>query len=238
MPETDLFQIFFVTLVISIGAASQAAIGMGLNLFAIPLLLLMNPIYAPGPVLVASLGLSVLALWRLPARVDPRELKFALFGLAIGTVSAGLVALLIDSSNLTRLLGLFVILGVGLALSGWSATLSARSLTIAGGGAGFLGTIAGVHAPPIALLYQGMEPDRVRGSILIFVGIGNLFSIIALISIGKFGSDQVIATVLLAPGVLIGLLFAPYIVKFINAPLLRLLVLSISAISGALLLVG
>ena len=234
----DVLEISLVTLVILIGSASQAAIGMGLNLFAIPLLLFISPVYAPGPVLVASFVLSCLALWRVPASVDRRELNLALVGLAAGTVLAGLVAALIDSSSLTRLLGLFVVLGVGLALSGWSAAINRRNLVIAGGGAGFLGTIAGVHAPPIALLYQGLEPDRVRGAILTFVGIGNLFSIIALVIVGRFGSDQLLATVSLIPGVLIGLWFAPSLARLINARVLRLLVLLISAVSGLLLVVG
>ncbi len=43
-------------------------------------------------------------------------------GLVIGTASAGTVAFVIDSENLAKLLGLIVILGVTLALSGWSRT--------------------------------------------------------------------------------------------------------------------
>lgn len=236
--QFDFIELCLVTMVILIGSASQAAIGMGLNLFAIPFLLLINPIYAPGSVLVASFALSFLALWRVPAKVDRTELKSALVGLATGTAIAGVVATLVDSSSLTRLLGAFVVLGVGLALSGWSAALNQRNLIVAGGGAGFLGTIAGVHGPPIALLYQDLEPDRVRGAILTFVGIGNLFSIIALVIVDRFGSDQALATMLLIPGVLLGLWLAPALARLINARLLRLLVLSISAISGLLLVFG
>ena len=236
--QVDLLELAMVTLVILIGSASQAAIGMGLNLFAIPLLLLINPIYAPGPVLVASFVLSFLALWRVPATVDRQELRFALIGLFAGTGIAGVVAALIDSSSLSRLLGLFVIVGVVLALSGWSAALNRRNLVVAGGGAGFLGTIAGVHAPPIALLYQGFEPARVRGAILTFVGIGNLFSVMALAIVGRFGSDQILATTLLIPGVLIGLWFAPSLARLIDASSLRLAVLSISAVSGLFLVFG
>ncbi|WP_209504389.1 MULTISPECIES: sulfite exporter TauE/SafE family protein [unclassified Ruegeria] len=236
--QLDFMELYLVTLVILNGSASQAAIGMGLNLIAILLLLLINPIYAPGPVLVASFALSFLALWRVPAKVDRTELKFALIGLATGIALAGLIAALIDSSSLTRLLGAFLVLGVGLALSGWSAILNQRNLIAAGGGAGFLGTIAGVHAPPIALLYQGQEPDRVRGAILTFVGIGNLFSIIALVIVGRFGSNQALATMLLIPGVLLGLWLAPSLVRLINVRFLRLFVLSISAISGLLLVFG
>ena len=211
---------------------------MGLNLFAIPLLLLIDQIYAPGPVLVASFALSFLALWRVPATVDRQEMKDAVIGLLIGTTLAGAVAAIIDSSSLARLLGLFVVFGVGLALSGWSVPLDRRNLVTAGGGAGFLGTIAGVHAPPIALLYQGLAPDRVRGAILTFVGIGNGFSIVALALVGRFGTDQLTATLLLIPGVIIGLWVAPALAKLIDARLLRVLVLSISAISGLLLVLG
>jgi uncharacterized membrane protein YfcA len=211
---------------------------MGLNIFAIPLLLLINPIFAPGPVLVASFALSFLALWRVPARVDQTELKYALIGLATGTALAGLVAALVDSSNLTRLLGAFVVLGVGFALSGWSAALNLRNLVAAGSGAGFLGTIAGVHAPPIALLYQGLEPDRVRGAILTFVGIGNLFSITALVIVGRFGASHALPTILLTPDVLLRLWLAPSVARVIDARLLRLFVLLVSAMSGLLLLFG
>ena len=159
--QPDALEFLLVTLVILTGSASQATIGMGLNLLAIPLLLLIDPVYAPGPVLVASLALSVLALRRVPASVDPREVKYAMSGLLVGTALAGAVTLVVDAAGLTRLLGLFIVLGVGLALSGWSAALNTRNLAMAGTGAGFLGTIAGVHAPPIALLYQGLEPARV-----------------------------------------------------------------------------
>lgn len=238
MFELNYMELLYVTCIIAVGSASQAAIGMGLNLFAIPLLLLINPIYAPGPVLVASFALSFLALWRVPAKVDRNELNLAVIGLIVGTCLAGAVTFIIDSGQLSRVLGVAVVIGVGLALSGWSFSINRKNLIAAGGGAGFLGTIAGVHAPPIALLYQGLEPDRIRGAILTFVGIGNLFSIIALVVVGQFGTKQIIVTMLMIPGVAIGLWFAPILAKLVSARLLRILVLMISAASGALLIVG
>ena len=109
---------------IAVVAAVQAAVGRGLNLLAIPLRLLINLVFAPGPVLVASIVLSLLALWRVPAKIDLQNLKFGMAGLVIGTALAGTVAFVIDSKNLAKLLGLLVILGVTLALSGWSAPLN------------------------------------------------------------------------------------------------------------------
>ncbi|MEM7777658.1 MAG: sulfite exporter TauE/SafE family protein [Pseudomonadota bacterium] len=236
--DPTLVELTLITLVMLVGSASQAAIGMGLNLFAIPLLLLINPIYAPGPVLVASLVLSVLALWRVPAKVDQQELRSALLGLVLGTATATIVLAVVDGTSLARLLGGIVVLSVGMALSGWSAKLTKRNLVVAGSGAGLLGTIAGVHAPPIALLYQGLSPDRVRGAILTFVGIGNGLSILALLAVGQFRSEQFWATLLLAPGVAAGLWAAPALAGYISARLLRYLILTVSAVSGLLLVLG
>lgn len=141
----------------------------------------------------------------MPAKVDHQDLKFALIGLTVGTLAAGAVMALIDNSNLTRLLGSLVIAAVGLALSGWSVPVSKSNLLFTGSGAGFLGTIAGVHAPPIALLCQGLTPERVRGAIQTFVGLGNGFSIPALVLVGRFSKQQLFASLLLVPGVLVGL---------------------------------
>ena len=238
MEIVSIFQMVLVTLIILIGSASQAVIGMGLNLFAIPLLMLVNPIYAPGPVLVASMLLSFLALRRVPAKVEWLELKYALAGLLAGTFIAAILVSQMDTSTLVRVLGLLVILAVGLILSGWSAPVSKSNLLVAGSSAGLLGTIAGVHAPPIALLYQGQNPDRMRGAILTFVGIGNGLSIVALYFAGRFGMEQLNSTLVLLPGVLLGLWFAPVLGKLLSPKTIRFLVLSISAISGLALVIS
>mgnify|MGYP000614868102 CR=1 FL=1 len=82
---------------IAVAAAVLAAVGRGRNLLAIPLRLLINLVFAPGPVLVASIVLSLLALWRVPAKIDLQNLKFGMAGLVIGTALAGTVAFVIDS---------------------------------------------------------------------------------------------------------------------------------------------
>ena len=82
---------------IAVVAAVQAAVGKGLNLLTIPLLLLINPVFSPSSVLVDSIVLSFLALWRAPAKIDLQNLKFGMAGLVIGTALAGTVAFVIDS---------------------------------------------------------------------------------------------------------------------------------------------
>ncbi len=56
------------------GAAAQAAIGLGLNLFIVGILASINPVFVPGPVLVHSFLLSLAASIRLRGDIDFLEL--------------------------------------------------------------------------------------------------------------------------------------------------------------------
>src|SRR5262249_36775592 len=87
-----------VVLIVTAGAAGQAAIGMGLNLFTIPFLVMIDPVFAPGPVLAASLLLSLLAMWRVPGEIDRRELALLLCGLIVGTLIAAAIRVIIDAA--------------------------------------------------------------------------------------------------------------------------------------------
>lgn len=234
----DVLSLILATLIVFVGAAAQASIGMGLNLFSIPLLLLVNPNYSPGSVLLASMLLAFLALLRVPAKIEWLEFKYAFAGLLGGTVIASVIVSQMETTAFVKVLGLLVIFSVCLILSGWSVRISNLNLSIAGSAAGLLGTIAGVHAPPIALLYQGQSPDRIRGALLTFVGIGNGLSVAALYFAGRFGLEQLGYTLALLPGVLLGLWFAPVLTSLLSISLIRCFVLTISAVSGFSLVIG
>lgn len=240
MPEPGLLTSLLLVLpIVTIGATVQASIGMGLNLFAIPLLMLIDPVYAPGPILVACLLLSALAFWRMPVVIEQRDMTCSLAGLAAGTVAAAALLTAIDTAGLGRLLGALVVLGVGLILSGRSVRITPTSLVTAGAAAGIMGTIAGVHGPPVAMLYGGQAPTRVRGALLAFIGIGSALSVAALAAVGRFGAREVTATLILLPGVGLGLLLAPRLATLIDARRIRLATLLVSGMSGlALVLRG
>lgn len=225
-----------VFLIVVAGSAGQATIGMGLNLFAIPLLVLIDPIFAPGPMLLASTFLCLFAMWRVPVKIDRRELSLSLAGLAAGTIMAAGIMAVIDTHHLIKLLGVLVLIGVGLVLSGLSAPLTSATLVASGGAAGIMGTIAGVHAPPIALLYQGLGPERVRGALLSFIGAGGALSIVALWLVDRFGLREAGATLILLPGVAIGVLLAPALARLLDARHIRIAILVVSGVSGIALL--
>lgn len=219
-------------LAMAAGAAAQASIGMGLNLFAVPILALIDPVYVPGPVLVHSFLVASAASYRLRDDIDWRELGIAAAGLLAGTALAALLLMQLDPARLPRVFGILVLAAVALTAAGYRITLTRRNLAAASSAAGVMGTIAGVHGPPIALLYQHESPQRIRSALLPFFAIANLISLLALGAIGMLGWREIEASVLLLPGLVAGFLAAPWLIRLLSARTIRACILAISAISG------
>ena len=140
------------------GAAAQASIGMGLNLFTIGILALINPVFVPGPVLVHSGLLSVMASIRLRRDISVDELAVSMAGLVAGTVFAVIVLALISTEFLPRLFGVLIVAGVIVTAAGMAIPPKPSTILAASAAAGIMGTLAGAHGPPIALVYQRESP--------------------------------------------------------------------------------
>jgi uncharacterized membrane protein YfcA len=219
-------------LTIAGGAAAQAAIGMGLNLFAVPILALIDPVYVPGPVLLHSFLLSSAASWRLRADIDFRELGISLAGLIAGTAIAAVVLIYLSAQHLPRLFGIIVLAAVAITAAGYRLALTSPRLLVASATAGIMGTIAGVHAPPVALIYQHESPARIRSALLPFLLAANAISLLALAAIGLFGRRELLASILLLPGLIIGYLISPWLIRVMSPRVIRACILAISAVSG------
>jgi uncharacterized protein len=219
-------------LTVAAGAAAQAAIGMGLNLFAVPILALIDPVYVPGPVLLHSFLVASAASYRLRADINVSELGISLAGLVVGTVIAALLLLQLNAQELPRLFGILVLAAVAITAAGYRIALTGPRLLAASAGAGILGTIAGVHGPPIALMYQHESPARIRSALLPFFVAANSISLLALIGIGMFGRREFLASIMLLPGLFIGYLVSPWLIRLMSARSIRACILAISAVSG------
>lgn len=226
-------------LVVAFGAAAQAAIGMGLNLFAVPLLALIDPVYVPGPVLVHSLLISVLASYRLRSEINRKELAISVGGLLAGTAVAAALLVQVSAEQLPRLFGALVLVAVGVTAAGMRVRITSPVIVAASAAAGVMGTIAGVHGPPIALVYQHESPARIRSTLLPFFIFANGLSIVALALVGMFGWPETLASILLLPGLAAGFWASSWLARVMTARAIRACILAISAISGlALLLKG
>jgi uncharacterized protein len=147
------------------GAAAQASIGMGLNLFTVGILALINPVFVPAPILMHSFLLSIVASFRLRQDINLNEVALSIVGLIAGTTVAACVLTLVSLDYLPRVFGLFIVAGVAITALGVRLPLTSSTILAASAAAGVMGTIAGVHGPPIALVYQRETPARIRARV-------------------------------------------------------------------------
>jgi len=102
---------------------------------------------------------------------------------------------------------------------------------------GLMGTISGIHGPPLAVLYQRAEPARARATIAFVFVIASVLSLISLNSAGHFGHDEVLAGLALLPGLAVGYVLANTGRRFISGRVAHNAMLAIAAIS-AIILIG
>jgi uncharacterized membrane protein YfcA len=219
------------------GSAAQASIGMGLNLFTVGILALLNPVFVPGPIMVYSALLSLLASYRLRRDIHVREMGISIAGLIAGTLLGALILALVATDSLPRLFGALIVAGVALTLLGARLPLTTPAIVAVSTAAGLMGTIAGVHGPPMALAYQRESPARIRAALLPFFAVANPMSLVALAMLGLFGWREAYASVLLLPGLVAGYLAAPLLIRVLSPAVVRAAILLVSGASGLALLV-
>ncbi|MGE5269487.1 MAG: TSUP family transporter [Thiohalocapsa sp.] len=223
-------------LVIAAGAALQASTGMGMALFAVPLLALLDPAYVPGPMLCSLMVLSAAVAWRERDAVDGRILVVSLLGFAVGSALGAVALRLLAGIDLSWLFALLILAALALSIAGLQIEAGRVALVVGGTASGVLGTLAGVQGPPIALVLQHQRPDRLRATLCAFFAAGSAVSLTALIAAGVFGTRQAGLGLALLPGVPLGLVVAPFIARRIDRQRARLCVLVISALSALALL--
>jgi uncharacterized protein len=239
MPNTDFstIQLAVGSLIMVIGSLLQASIGFGIALFVVPLLVLLNPAFVPGPMLFASLFLALIMSLRGWGSTDKTKLNHALVGLIIGTVAAALGLTIISAERLPRIFGVLILLAVAISASGVHIPLTRKNLVSAGIVSGVMGTLAGIHGPPIALLYQRQTGDTVRGTLAVFFVIGYSIALIALFFVGRFRSQELIMGLSLAPGVIAGYGIARFTTKLLDKGYwLRFAILTVASLSAIALI--
>ena len=222
--------------VMAIGSAFQAAVGIGLALFVVPLLAILDPAYIPGPMLLAGAVLAVITACRERHAIDLPGLGLSLAGLVVGTVIGALALKALSGPTLPKVFGVLVLLAVLISVIGPPVRTTSTSLSVAGGTAGIMGTMVGIHGPAIALVFQNAEPAAARAMLGAFFAVAYLGSVVALAAVGLFGWPHVMRAVILLPGVGLGLLAAPYIAPYVDRARLRWAILGVSSLSALILL--
>lgn len=214
------------------GAILQGSMGFGLGLIGVPLLVLIDPIFVPGPLLLAAFLLNLLMSYREHTAIDYKSVKWAIPGRLLGAVlGAGLLSA-IPKDQISVLFGAMVLLAVAMSFTGLDFMSNSRNVLIAGSFSGFMGTTSAIGGPPIALIFQKQRGARIRSTLSVIFAAGTVISIASLIVIGRFGPKELQAAVVLFPGIILGFFISRRTAKVLDRGYIRRAVLVTSALSG------
>jgi uncharacterized membrane protein YfcA len=218
------------------GSFVQAGIGFGSLLLAAPLLVLVEPRFVPGPVLVPGLALGLLMAWRDRQGIRPGEVAWAFAGRVPGSFVGALILATLSTGAFELLVGTTVVLGALLSVTGLRVRPTPPVLFGAGFVAGITGTTTSIGGPPIALVYQHHTGETLRGTLAGFFVMGSLLSMITLALVGRFGASDLLLGVALLPGTVAGYLISPPFVRWLDRGYTRAAVLAVSIGAGLVLI--
>lgn len=231
------FEAVAVSAIVAVGACVQGSIGFGWAMLAAPFIVLIEPDFVPGPVILAGILLVILLTYRERRAIDTSGVKWMSLGSVPGIAGASVVLMIISSTAFTIMFSMLVLLAVALSATGLSVALSNRNIFISGLLSGFMGTMSSIGGPPVALLYQHARGDQLRGTLSAFFLICASMALIALGVVGWLGSDELKLALVLIPGLIIGFAASKFTTRVLDQHSLRPAVLALSAMAAIAVLV-
>ena len=217
-------------------SAIQGVIGFGLAVVSAPILLLLNPIFLPGPMLIAGMLLTTLVAIRDREHAVWPEVAVGSAGRILGTLPAALALRLMSAEAYDLLFAIVVLLGVLISVVGWHMRLTLRNVFLTGIGSGFISTVSAVGGPPMALVYQHEKGPRLRGTLSAIFTIGTVISVAGLWWVGRFGQAELTLGLLLLPAVVVGFGLSRYLTGRLDEGHTRPAILALSALAALVIL--
>lgn len=219
-----------------VGAVVQGSIGFGLAVVSAPILLLLNPVFVPAPMLFAAMVLTVLIAHRDRREVVASDVGLGTIGRILGTIPAAYAVALLSGNVYNILFGVLVLLGVLLSMTGWHIKPTPTNIIAAATLSGFTGTVSSVGGPPMALVYQYEKGPRVRGTLSAIFIVGTVVSLAGLWWAERFGMVELVLGLLLVPSIVLGFLLSQFTARRIDKAHTRPAVLAVSALSAVVIL--
>ena len=218
--------------VVVIASTVHGVVGLGMNLLAVPVFVVLDPALVPGPAVALGLVLSLLVAVREGTSID-RRLVWAAAGLVPGTLAALALLTVVPERSLAVPLGALVLVGVALSAVRLRLSPTRGTLAVAGVASGFLATAGSIGGPPLALVYAGSPGPQVRSNLSGFFVATGVVSLVALALSGHFSAEQVRHSLLLVPGVVVGFAVSGPLRTWADRGHTREAVLVLSALAGA-----
>ena len=235
MPELTNAGIAVVTVIILLGSLVQGSLGFGAALIALPVLVFIDPVFAPGPLMALGFLMGFMILARDRSELDFRGVKIAWPGQIIGIVIAINFLRLIPKDQMSLIFGIALLAAVILTSSKFCVRITPISLFLTGILSGFMGTSSALGGAPMGILYQHAPGKRLRSTVACLLMVGSGSVLVALFVTGQFGRAEWWATLILLPGSLAGFALSWPVARYLDAGLLRTVVLVFAGIGGVVL---
>lgn len=226
-----------VAAIVLCGVVVQRVSGQGLGMIAAPVIAMIAPQHLPAVLILLGGVVGAAATTMDVSAVNWSEARAGFVGRVFGAfVGAGIAAVVVDRDAFGVVVAVIVLAAVALSILGLRAPITRVTLVIAGLTAGVMGTITAIGAPPMAILYAGEEARRSRAMQNLFFLWGMVWSAGALAVLGLIGLSDVILAAWLTPVVIIGLLIARPVARWLEGRSVRPIALGLSSLAALTLL--
>jgi uncharacterized membrane protein YfcA len=222
---------------VAIGALTQGAVGFGFGMLTAPILALVDESLVPGSVLILAVIVAAIVAWQERGALDWRGIKWALLGRAVGTALGVLVVSWLSREQFAVVLGTSILVAVALSIAGWHVRPTPRTLVGAGTVSGVMGTLTSIGGPPMALVYQRERAAELRSTLAGFFLFGASLAILSLWASGELGGRQVVDGLLLLPGLVLGVVAARMLGRYLDHGWTRPAVLALCTAAAVALIV-
>lgn len=228
---------FAVAFIVSfVAAALHSTVGFGFALISVPLLSLLDPLFAPVPQLLVVLPLTLAIVWRERHAVEVRSTLWIFAGRVPGALIGVALLKLLSNAALDVLMSLMVILGVAIVVSRGTFRRTASREFGAGVASGTMAMVSAIGGPPIALLYRNDAGPTVRANLGLVFAIGVCITIGVRAAAAEVSWDEVVIGAALLPAVWLGLRASRVLIPRVDGPRLRNLIVAVAASAALLLL--
>lgn len=226
-----------IAVVVFLASALQGSIGFGAGMVAAPAIALVEPELLPALVVMFACLLTLMVTVRERAHLDLGGAAWALVGRLPGSAIGALMVAVLPVAVLSWVVAVSVAAGIGSAFLGWRPTPTRRALVTAGAISGIMGTSTSIGGAPMAIVWQGQEPARLRGTMSAFFLVGSIASVILLVLVGAVTWHSFEVFLWLIPSVAAGFLLSRRLNRWLDAERLRLAGLLLASLGAVLLVV-
>ena len=217
-------------------SALQISTGMGFGMVSAPLLVLIDPVFAPIPILMIGLVIASSGAWPERGNIVAAEIWTGFGGRAVGAgLAAGLLLIFTDIKAFMLLFGSLTLIAIAIRVLGRKVAFSLRNHAILSTLSGLMGTITSVGAPPMAILYQGQPPQKTRPTLNALFLISCVTGLAGQQTAGNITPSHFAITLCFLPAALAGIYLARHF-KTSSSQVLSVAMLSISALAAIMLI--